>query len=186
MSAHKVNADFYVVNGWDSNDLGRGSAPCGYRYRGRAPGGRPSARAYLLWFCAWHPCYVLVYSRSFEGALDDAIDASDSIPAIAALLRSGEEQAKEAYQEAYQEALEAGEDEDDAQEAAWEASDVGMTRAGNCSEPFSSEEWGGSEATREQILDMVTETNRRNSYLDPLRFPSFLTTLLPCSKRPAR
>lgn len=164
MSAYMVNSDFFVVNGGDSNDIGRGSAPCGYRYRGRAPGGRPSGRAFLLWFCAWNPCYVLVYSRSFEDALDEAIDASDSIPAIAALLRSGEDQAKEAYQEAYQEALEAGEDEDDAQEAGWNAADVDMTRAGNASEPFSSQEWGGSEPTRAQILATVAETNRRNSY----------------------
>lgn len=153
MSAHKVNNDFYVVNGHESNDMGR----AGNRYS--------AIRPYLLWFCAWHPCYVLVYARSFEDALDEAIDSSDSIPTVAALLRSGEEQAKEAFQEAYDAALAAGKDEDEAIEAGWEADEgADLTRAGNCSEPFSSEEWGGSEATREQILDLVAETNRRNSY----------------------
>ncbi len=150
MSAHKVNDDFFVINGHESND------------RSRWPGHR-FCRPYLLWFCNWNPCYVLVYARSFDDALDEAIDASDSIPAIAALLRGGEEQAKEAYQEAYEAALAAGKDEDEAQEAGWEAADVDMTRAGNCSEPISSEQWGGSEPSRAEILAMVAETNRRNA-----------------------
>lgn len=156
MSAYMVNDDLFVVNGSESNDMGRASNRGPYRCSGIRP--------FLLWFCAWHPCYALVYARSFEDALDEAIDASDSIPAIAALLRSGEEQAKEAYQEAYNEALAAGKDEDDAQEAGWNAADVDMTPAGGYGGCISSEEWGGSEATREQILDLVAETNRRNSY----------------------
>lgn len=143
MTTHKVNDDFFVINGHESN--------------GRS-------KAYLLWFCAWHPCYVLVYARSFEDALDEAADASDSIPTIAALLKGGEEIAKEAYQEAYDEALAAGKDEDKAQQVGWDAADVDMTPVGGYGGCISSDEWGGNEATREEILATVAETNRRNSY----------------------
>ena len=81
-----------------------------------------------------------------------------------AMMLEVEEIAKEAYQEAYDEALAAGKDEDKAQQVGWDAADVDMTPVGGYGGCISSDEWGGNEATREEILATVAETNRRNSY----------------------
>jgi hypothetical protein len=102
-------------------------------------------RRFLFSFGAYGSTHVLVYGRSLDDALDEAIDwLVDNAPG-----HLMDEQVAEAYREA----IAAGKSEEEAAEEA----ETDMTCGGNCGHYIASWEWFVSEVTREDLLSNQPE-----------------------------